>query len=412
MMKPIVRRGIYVVPSLITLGNLSAGIVSILLSSQGHLTSAAWAIIAGMIMDIMDGRVARWTGCTSQFGVELDSLCDLITFGVAPGILMYWLALEPLGRAGYAIAIFFAICAAALRLARFNLRAQSGEVSTHFVGLPVPAAAGILASFVLSYELFDNQEMTVKTIPLLMKRMPMFFHLVPLVVLALSLLMISTIRYNNFKKLKLFRPRSLQTLGVVVVGLLLIFTYPQNVIFIVFSLYVLSGLTSLAVRVLQRAAGEHAWENSGGAARIDSSITAAMESHGLKMHGPLWRNKMKNERVIIFDTTLRDGEQAPGCSLGTEQKLQVADQLYRLGVDVIEAGFPVSSRGDFDAVSQIAKTIGRRPEAPEICGLARCVEGDIKACGEAVRGAKRPRVHVFIATSDIHLKHKLHMTRG
>ena len=120
---------------------------------------------------------------------------------------------------------------------------------------------------------------------------------------------------------------------------------------------------------------------------------------------------MKNERVIIFDTTLRDGEQAPGCSLGTEQKLQVADQLYRLGVDVIEAGFPVSSRGDFDAVSQIAKTIGRRPNAPEICGLARCVEGDIKACGEAVRFAKRPRVHVFIATSDIHLKHKLRMTQ-
>jgi len=119
---------------------------------------------------------------------------------------------------------------------------------------------------------------------------------------------------------------------------------------------------------------------------------------------------MKSERVIIFDTTLRDGEQAPGCSLGTEQKLQVADQLYRLGVDVIEAGFPVSSRGDFEAVSQIAKIIGRRPEAPEICGLARCVKGDIMACGEAVRSAKRPRVHVFIATSDIHLKHKLHMT--
>jgi len=91
---------------------------------------------------------------------------------------------------------------------------------------------------------------------------------------------------------------------------------------------------------------------------------------------------MKNERVIIFDTTLRDGEQAPGCSLGTEQKLQVAEQLYRLGVDVIEAGFPVSSRGDFEAVSRIAKTVGRRPGAPEICGLARCVKGDIIACGD------------------------------
>jgi len=119
---------------------------------------------------------------------------------------------------------------------------------------------------------------------------------------------------------------------------------------------------------------------------------------------------MNKNRITIFDTTLRDGEQAPGCSLGAEQKLLVAEQLYRLGVDVIEAGFPVSSRGDFEAVSQIARTIGRKPEAPEICGLARCVKGDIEACGKAVKPAKRPRVHVFIATSDIHLKHKLHMT--
>jgi 2-isopropylmalate synthase len=115
-------------------------------------------------------------------------------------------------------------------------------------------------------------------------------------------------------------------------------------------------------------------------------------------------------KVIIFDTTLRDGEQAPGCSLGPKEKFQVAEQLHRLGVDVIEAGFPVSSRGDFEAVQNIAKTIGRQANAPEICGLSRCVKGDIEACGEAVKPAKRPRVHVFIATSDIHMKHKLHMS--
>lgn len=120
---------------------------------------------------------------------------------------------------------------------------------------------------------------------------------------------------------------------------------------------------------------------------------------------------MESERVVIFDTTLRDGEQAPGCSLGPEQKMQVAEQLYRLGVDVIEAGFPVSSKGDLEAVKNIAKTVGRQSNAPEICGLARCVKGDIEACAEAVKPAKRPRMHVFIATSDIHLQHKLHMTR-
>ena len=120
---------------------------------------------------------------------------------------------------------------------------------------------------------------------------------------------------------------------------------------------------------------------------------------------------MDNKKIVIFDTTLRDGEQAPGCSLGPEQKLQVAEQLYRLGVDVIEGGFPVSSLGDLEAVKGIAKTVGRAAEAPEICGLARCVKGDIEACAEAVKPAKRPRIHVFIATSDIHLEHKLHMTQ-
>ncbi|MFA5976090.1 MAG: 2-isopropylmalate synthase [Elusimicrobiota bacterium] len=121
---------------------------------------------------------------------------------------------------------------------------------------------------------------------------------------------------------------------------------------------------------------------------------------------------MESKKVIIFDTTLRDGEQAPGCSLGAPEKLQVAEQLYRLGVDVIEAGFPVSSRGDFESVQRIARTIGRQADAPEICGLSRCVKGDIEACGAAVKPAKRPRIHVFIATSDIHLEHKLHMTRA
>ena len=120
---------------------------------------------------------------------------------------------------------------------------------------------------------------------------------------------------------------------------------------------------------------------------------------------------MNSNKIVIFDTTLRDGEQAPGCSLGPAQKLQVAEQLYRLGVDVIEGGFPVSSLGDMEAVKTIAKSVGRLPDAPEICGLARCVKGDIEACAEAVKPAKRPRIHVVIATSDIHLEHKLHMTR-
>ncbi len=115
-------------------------------------------------------------------------------------------------------------------------------------------------------------------------------------------------------------------------------------------------------------------------------------------------------RILIFDTTLRDGEQSPGASLNLEEKLAIAHQLARLGVDVIEAGFPFASQGDFKAVNKIANTVGKE-NGPIICGLARASKGDIKACFEAVSPAPKKRIHTFIATSDIHLKHKLKKSR-
>jgi 2-isopropylmalate synthase len=108
-------------------------------------------------------------------------------------------------------------------------------------------------------------------------------------------------------------------------------------------------------------------------------------------------------KIIIFDTTLRDGEQAPGASLNQQEKLEVAQALANLGVDVIEAGFPISSEGDFDSVKAIAKSI----KGPVICGLARAIEKDIDAVYQSVKFAKRPRIHVFLATSKIHMKYKL-----
>jgi len=115
-------------------------------------------------------------------------------------------------------------------------------------------------------------------------------------------------------------------------------------------------------------------------------------------------------RILIFDTTLRDGEQSPGASLNLEEKLAIAHQLARLGVDVIEAGFPFASPGDFKAVHKIANAVGKE-NGPIICGLARASKGDIKACYEAVSPAPKKRIHTFIATSDIHLKHKLKKSR-
>lgn len=116
--------------------------------------------------------------------------------------------------------------------------------------------------------------------------------------------------------------------------------------------------------------------------------------------------------VRIFDTTLRDGEQSPGATMTTKEKLDIARQLARLGVDIIEAGFPASSDADFDAVKLIAHEVGNADSdhVPVICGLARCNKRDIERAWEAVKCAKKPRVHTFIATSEIHMKYKLKMT--
>src|SRR5215510_15729858 len=114
-----------------------------------------------------------------------------------------------------------------------------------------------------------------------------------------------------------------------------------------------------------------------------------------------------SERVHIFDTTLRDGEQSPGISLNTQEKVEIAQQLARLGVDVIEAGFPITSPGDFEAVEAISHNV----EGPVICGLSRTHKADIDAAWNAIKDAERSRIHTFISTSDIHIEHQLQTTR-
>ena len=111
---------------------------------------------------------------------------------------------------------------------------------------------------------------------------------------------------------------------------------------------------------------------------------------------------MSKSQIQIFDTTLRDGEQVPGCKLNTEQKLIIAEQLEKLGVDVIEAGFPISSPGDFQSVEAIAKIV----KNATVCGLTRAVKKDIEVAAEALKFAKRPRIHTGIGTSDSHIKYK------
>src|SRR4029079_15728608 len=118
-------------------------------------------------------------------------------------------------------------------------------------------------------------------------------------------------------------------------------------------------------------------------------------------------DRTEQNRVKIFDTTLRDGEQSPGISLNKQEKLEIAHQLARLGVDIIEAGFPISSPGDFEAVQAIAREV----HGPVICGLARANPQDVDAAWNAVKDSERPRIHTFISTSDIHIEHPLQSSR-
>jgi CDP-diacylglycerol--serine O-phosphatidyltransferase len=227
-----------------------AGFISIMFSFSSDYTYAAWFIIISIIMDMFDGRIARLTHTESDFGIEIDSLSDFLSFGVAPAILMYQLQLTQMGKLGLAIAFFFTVTCA-LRLARFNVAAhKNSETLPYFEGLPAPAAGGLIASFVLSYELFvEGPELTAKTIPLLMKRMPLFFDTMPYLMVLISICMVSKMKYTSFKKVDFSRPHTFRLLTLILITILLIVAFPQNTIFIIFLVYLLSGVFSFLVRI-------------------------------------------------------------------------------------------------------------------------------------------------------------------
>ena len=252
-----IKKGIYILPSLITCGNMTFGFLSMVSSINGNFIRAAWLLVGAMACDIIDGRVARLTRTTSDFGVQLDSLSDLISFGIAPAIMMYMLVLNTMPKIGIAIAVLFVLCSA-LRLARFNVLAQRGFANKNFMGLPTPASAGVLVSFVLSYELLGPKEyaLNFKTIKILQNTMPVFFKAMPIVMVVLSFLMVSNVPYLSFKKIALSRLRTIQLLVLLIVLVLLILVYPQNIFFIIFSVYALSGLVVYFTRLLLRRSGK------------------------------------------------------------------------------------------------------------------------------------------------------------
>jgi CDP-diacylglycerol---serine O-phosphatidyltransferase len=251
------RGGQLLAPSLFTVANMACGFYALLAVHREEFTSAATAIIIGMLFDALDGRVARLVHGESMFGVEFDSLSDFLTFGVAPAHMMYAFILKDYGMFGYPIAFLFAMCGG-LRLARFNAVAHdSGGSKTHFTGLPIPGGAGFLASFVLLYQIIEEGR-PARTWKLLMDAIPALYGLCPALVVLVAFLMVSTIPYPAFKQANALQPRSVKTLLGVVLGGFTIFMYPQNAIFLIFLVYVLLGPVSWLMRLLLRLAGRPA----------------------------------------------------------------------------------------------------------------------------------------------------------
>ncbi len=218
------KRGIYILPNAFTSLNIFCGFISLISAIEGKYQFAAGAILIAVIFDSLDGKVARATNTTSEFGIQYDSLADLVSFGLAPSMLMYLWILKPMGRIGWLAAFLFTTCGA-LRLARFNTMAEETP-SAHFLGLPIPAAAMMIAAtilFSINHSIFFDE----------------FRMAYLLLIYSLSFLMVSSIKYQSFKKSTFFKKKKFSAL----VGTVLIFTFfvqdPPLMLFSVGVLYII-----------------------------------------------------------------------------------------------------------------------------------------------------------------------------
>lgn len=240
------RKGIYLLPNLFTTGTLFGGFYAIVSSMSGRYDLAAMGVLLAMIADSLDGRIARMTNTSTDFGKEYDSLCDMVAFGIASSIVVYAYSLRHFsdyhwlhGKLGGVIALAYAACAA-LRLARFNVLSAIAGSDKDFFGLPSPAAAAVVVFFVwASYASgFEGQDV---------------MWLAAALTLGCAFLMVSSVRYNSFKKIKLSGRVRFITFAAVIGVIALISVDPPRILFIVFFLYALSGPVTAVVRRLRRA---------------------------------------------------------------------------------------------------------------------------------------------------------------
>jgi CDP-diacylglycerol---serine O-phosphatidyltransferase len=230
--RPRLRRGVYLLPSLFTLGNMFCGYICIVHTLRGDYESAAPFVGFAFVLDALDGRIARMTGSESAFGVEFDSLADIISFGLAPAILTYAWGLSPLGRLGLAVGFLY-VSAAAMRLARFNIQSGTGLDRRYFVGMPSPPAAGVLAATVYAYPsgLVDYRA----ALPALA------------VVLVPAALMVSTIRFRSFKTFDLQSRRPYSVLILIAGAIVAIWAHPRAVLVVMAYTYLASAFIGIAI---------------------------------------------------------------------------------------------------------------------------------------------------------------------
>jgi CDP-diacylglycerol--serine O-phosphatidyltransferase len=231
------RKSIYILPNLFTAASLFCGFYAIISAMGERYEAAAVAIFVSGLLDGLDGRVARLTRSTSQFGVEFDSLADLVAFGVAPAILAFQWALAPFGRLGWLAAFMYVVCGA-LRLARFNVQKSVEDVS-YFKGLPIPAAACLIASLVLFVSFWEG-ELEARSYAILV------------MIYGLSFFMVSTIPYYSFKKLDFKRYKPFNVLVSIILMALVIAYKPMVMLFLIMLLYTLSGPTVTFYRLYRR----------------------------------------------------------------------------------------------------------------------------------------------------------------
>jgi CDP-diacylglycerol---serine O-phosphatidyltransferase len=237
------RRGVYLLPSLFTIGNMFCGYACVVYAMRGEYDTAAPFIGFAIVLDILDGRIARMTGTDSEFGVQFDSMADVISFGVAPAILAFAWGLSPLGRLGWAAGFMF-VTAAAMRLARFNIQSASGGDKRYFVGMPSPAAAGITAATVHAYPygFYDYRD----ALPVLA------------MVLVPAALMVSTVRFRSFKTIDLKSRRPYTVLMLIAAVIVLIATDSRRVLIVMAYSYLASGFIGLAITRFKHRGGRGA----------------------------------------------------------------------------------------------------------------------------------------------------------